>query len=75
MFRGMDRQKNSEILFISGFIAYKYQDKFTMRTIVEGEFTLVLNRAQMSDGGTYTCVDNNGVGPENGSAEIIILGK
>ena len=46
-----------------------------MITINKGEFTLVLNRAQLSDGGTYTCVDNNGVGPDNTSAEIIILGK
>ena len=71
----MDRQENNEILFNTGLIVYKYHDKFTMRTVDKGEFTLVLNRAQLSDGGTYTCVDNNGVGPDSASAEIIVLGK
>ena len=39
-----------------------------------GKYDLLVNDAQSSDAGTYTCIDEEGLGAR-GDAELIVLGK
>ena len=67
--------KDNIPIFSSNTITDAYAHKISVRKASEGEYTLLFSSVQPSDRGKYTCVDNAGLGPDNATADITILGK
>ena len=57
----------------AGSLVQSMEDKFAV-SIDDLGAVLILKNASMSDSGTYTCIDNLGLG-ERASAELILLGE
>ena len=73
LFTSTDATKPQRI-FSSGGIVSAFRSRFDVRKNITGEYTLVFHVVQLSDSGTYTCVDQSGEGPDRASAELIVLG-
>lgn len=46
-----------------------------LRNVTTREYTLVIQNVTTDHSGTYSCVDRAGLGPDEASAELTVIGK
>ena len=65
----------ADCIYCSGFLSYKYIGRYSVEASGDGNYTLRVENITMLDAGTYTCIDDAGLGPDVASADLKLIGK
>ena len=62
-------------VYIGSKIVRRLEARFSIKSDEEGQFDLFISNTEPTDAGTYSCVDDGGIGDERRAAELTVVGQ
>ena len=65
----------SHTIYEARTISQSLRHRYSVSPLDNEQFNLLIRNVQIYDAGTFTCKDVGGYGPDEASAELIVIGE